>query len=494
MKDFHQVQRERIKYHAHPDKNTVHRSSLIVPEIPRCDAWIGFINHFLIKRGYKSVALKITAINKIGNLIDSLTIEINEARVYALNLTEMFSKFNASNYLIEFFSGKNLFIPFPAVIINHIGKDFCNVVHSYNRILNDVFENDQVNKTQVSEASLDLNVDKEYDTFFNFSSGMSEVKNSSLILSYEKNKKKIKKEIKVSLPRLSYKSFYLSKIFLKNINGGVIKIRQPKQNLFFGRLFAGIVNKKTKSFSANHTYYDTSQKKEYFSFPNSFRTYPFFKDFSNKITMYPIFSPNRLKVYIKVYSKKGTFFSKKINFLSTSSSPLTININEFVESKKLEDVSAFTLVADGSNGRIPTRVNHQLIYSEKSDQNSLKCSINTSLTNKSVFNPKNKKGFIWGQFINHKDYNSKIGFCFKSPDGKADELIIDFYNSKGKIMSKRKILSPKKSLILNSKEIFGVSKNLELNWYVVKCNRYDITAYAIHTNRVSGNSSGEHNF
>ena len=61
-------------------------------------------------------------------------------------------------------------------------------------------------------------------------------------------------------------------------------------------------------------------------------------------------------------------------------------------------------------------------------------------------------------------------------------------------MSKRKILSPKKSLILNSKEIFGVSKNLELNWYVVKCNRYDITAYAIHTNRVSGNSSGEHNF
>jgi len=494
MKDYHQVQRERIKYHAHPNKNTVHRSSLIVPDIPHCDAWIGFINHFLIKRGYKSVALKITAINKIGNLLDSLTIEINKPKVYSLNLTEMFSKFSASNYLIEFFSGENLFIPFPAVIINHIGKDFCNVVHSYNRILNDVFENDQVNKTQVSEASFDLSVNKKYDTFFNFSTGMSKVSNSSLFLSYEKNKQKINREIKVSLPRLSYKSFYLSKIFLKEINGGVVKIRQPKQNLFFGRLFAGVVNKKTKAFSANHTYYDTTKKKEYFALPNSFRTYPFFKDCTNKITMYPIFSPNKLKIYIKVYSGKKTLTSKRINFLSTSSSPLTINVNEFVESQNLKDVSAFTLVADGSNGRIPTRVNHQLIYSEISDQNSLKCSINTSLTNKSVFTPKNKKGFIWGQFINHKDYDSKIGFCFKSPEGKAVELSIDFYNSKGKFITKRKMLRPKKSLILNSNDILGNSRKLELNWYVAKCNRSDLTAYAVHTHRTSGNSSGEHNF
>ena len=108
MKDFHQVEKDRIKYHALPNKNTVHRSSLIVPDILNSEAWIGFINHFLIKRGYKSVALKISAINKIGYLLDTLTIEINEPKVYSFNLTKMFSKFNAANYLIEFFSGKNL--------------------------------------------------------------------------------------------------------------------------------------------------------------------------------------------------------------------------------------------------------------------------------------------------------------------------------------------------------------------------------------------------
>ena len=494
MKGFHQVQKDRIKYHARPNRNTVHRSSLMVTSMPNSETWIAFVNHFLIKRGYESVALKMSAINKTGYLLDSLTMEINKPKVYSINLTKIFARFNSTNYLIEFFSEKNLFIPFPAVIINHIGKDFCNVVHSYNRILNDVFENDQVNRTQVSEASFDLDINSKYDTFFNFSTGMSDVNNSPLFLSYEKNKKKIKKTIKVSLPRLSYKSFYLSKIFLKKLNGGVVKIKQPKQDLFFGRLLAGIINKKTKAFSANHTYYDSTKTREYFSSTNSLRTYPYFKDFTNKITMYPIFSPSKLKIYVKIFSKKGTFISKKMKFFSTSSFPLSININNLVESENLQDVSAFTLVADSSKGRIPTRVNHQLIYGDPSDKNPLKCSINTSLTNKNSFKPKSKKSFIWGQFINHIDYNSKIGFCFKSPEGKSELVNIDFYSSKGKFRSKKKILNPKESLIFSSKEISNSSKKIKLNWYVAKCDRQDLTAYAVHTHQLSGNSSGEHNF
>ena len=49
MKDYHKIQKDRIKYHAQPYKNTVHRSSLIAPELPYVDTWIGFVNHFLIK-------------------------------------------------------------------------------------------------------------------------------------------------------------------------------------------------------------------------------------------------------------------------------------------------------------------------------------------------------------------------------------------------------------------------------------------------------------
>ena len=67
MKDYHKIQKDRIKYHAQPYKNTVHRSSLIAPELPYVDTWIGFVNHFLIKRNYKSIALKISAVNNKSN-------------------------------------------------------------------------------------------------------------------------------------------------------------------------------------------------------------------------------------------------------------------------------------------------------------------------------------------------------------------------------------------------------------------------------------------
>ena len=111
-----------------------------------------------------------------------------------------------------------------------------------------------------------------------------------------------------------------------------------------------------------------------------------------------------------------------------------------------------------------------------------------------MFVPKKKKGFVWGQFISHKDYNSKIGFCFNSPEGKSEKINIDFYNSRGKFKSKRKILNPKKSLIFNANEILNNSRELELNWYVAKCIRSDLTAYSVHSHQLSGNFSGEHNF
>ena len=494
MKDIHQIQKDRIKYHLYPNKNTVHRSSLNVPNILGSQAWISFINHFLIKRGYKSVALKLSAIDKNGFLLDSMTIGIDKPKVYTFNLTGLFSKFKSKNYLVEFFSEKNLFIPFPAVIISHVGKDFCNVVHSYNRILNDVFENDQINKSQVSEAFIDLELNNNYDTFFNFSTGVIGLKNASLFLNYENGSKTINKEIKISLPRLSHKSFYISDIVPKKINRGIIKIKQPKQDLFYGRLLAGVINKKTKSFSANHSYYDSTSKKEYFSTPESYRTYPYFKDSINKIEMYPIFSPSQLSIQLKIFNKMGTFLSKKFKIVSPSKKPLGINVNKIVESENLKNVTAFSLVASSLNKKIPSRVNHQIIYGELKDKNLIKCSINVSLYNKSNFMPKNKKGLTWGQFISHKDYENKIAFCFGSSEGISEKVSIDFYNSNGLFKSITKKLNPKKSLIFNSNEIVKSSKNLKFNWFIAKSNRPDLTAYSINSNKLSGNFSGEHSF
>ena len=494
MKDYLQVQKDRVSYHFQPFKNTVHRSSLTAPNLPGADTWISFINHFLLKRGYKSIALKLSAVDKFGSLLDSKTIQIEKPKVYSLNLNSIFSSVKPNNFLVDFFSERNLFVPFPAVIISHLGRDFCNTVHSYNRILNDVFEDDKINKNHVSEASFDLKITDKYDTFFNLSSGISDLQNEKILISYEKNKFKINKKIKVSLPRLSYKSFYLSKIFPKNLEGGIVKIRQPKQKLFYGRMLAGRMNKKTGAFSANHSYYDSSKTKEYFKSSESFRTYPYFEKFTNQITMYPVFSPSKLDIKIKIYSNGKEYLSPNFKFSSSSSVPLNIIVNDFVDTKKLKGVTAFTIIANTKNGKIPTRLNHQLVYGHTNRSNSLRCSINVSLTNKEVFVPKKRTSFVWGQIINHKNYRSKLGFCFKTSEGKDEKVKITFYNDKGQAKSFTKSLNPKKSIILDTNKIFGNSKKFQFYWYTAKSLKPNLSAYAFHVNKISGNSSGEHNF
>lgn len=494
MKDYLQVQKDRINYHFQPFKNTVHRSSLTAPNLPEANTWVSFINHFLMKRGYKSVALKLSAVNKFGKLLDSRTIQIEEPKVYSFNLNKIFNNLKINNFLIDFYSGKNLFIPFPAVIITHLGKDFCNTVHSYNRVLNDIFEDDKINKNYVSEASFDLKINKKYDTFFNLSSGILDLKNEEVLISYVKNKFKISKKIKVSVPRLSYKSFYLSKILSNNLEGGIVKIHQPKQKLFYGRMLAGRINKKTGAFSANHSYYDSSKTKEYFQSSQSLRTYPYFENFTNQITMYPVFSPSKLDIKIMIFSGGNTFISPKFKFSSNSLKPLNIIINDFVALKKLKNVSAFTLIAESNGRKIPTRLNHQLIYGNINKNNSLQCSINVSLTNQKVFIPKGKTSFTWGQVINHKDYDSKLGICFKSSNGKNEKVKIKFYNNLGLVKSFSKNLNTKKSIIVDINKLFGNSKNFKFYWYTAKSSNPNLSAYAFHVNKISGNSSGEHNF
>ena len=90
-----------------------------------------------------------------------------------------------------------------------------------------------------------------------------------------------KKEIFIDQKKLTNKNYFISEIFnTQDINNGaVLIISQPKQQMFYGRLLSGIIEKKTKAFSANHSFYDSSSTEEYFDNSISQRTYPFFKDY-----------------------------------------------------------------------------------------------------------------------------------------------------------------------------------------------------------------------
>jgi len=500
MKSYLEVEKNRISSHQNfnINKNTVHRSSLIVPKLKGAYTSISFLNHFLLKRNYKDVVIKIIAVDINGNYVDDLTTNIDEPKVYFLPLDKMFGNLKINNYLIEFFTSKNLYIPYPAVMINHIGKNFCSVVHAFNRVLNDVFEDDKINSLAAPEAAIDVYSDKKYETFINFASGQQSIKDK-LKFEYQRENKKIQKLVKINLPRFSHKSFVLSKVFNKNLNGGVLKISQPKQKMFYGRLFGGVKNIKTNNFSANHSYYCSNDLKEYFNTQTCYRTYPYFENFTNNIIVYPIMSPSKISFKIKILSNGKEFISDEKILNSPSGKEIKFDIDKIIFKEKLSKVTAFTLIGNTKNNKIPSRVNLQAIYGSSDKKNKIKGSVNTSMLNNKMFVSKNKTKVVWGQIISDADYVSKLGFVFGDPSGEKDSLSIDIYSEKGFVRNINKVLKPNESFQLTSKDIINNKKinshkNSKLYWYLAKSKRHDLTAFSFHYNKISGDGSGEHGF
>src|SRR5262245_60080105 len=122
-----EAERRRARLPGEAASNTIHRSSLLVPHFPGFRSIISFLNHFLIKREIAHGACLITAIDGAGRRLGQKTITVDEPRVYWLDLGTVLPDPAANNFLVEFFSSQNLAIPFPAVMINHLGHDTFNM-------------------------------------------------------------------------------------------------------------------------------------------------------------------------------------------------------------------------------------------------------------------------------------------------------------------------------------------------------------------------------
>jgi len=400
MKKFKQVEKDRKSYHRDPSINGVHRSSLLVPQIDGCETEISFLNHFLIKRNYSRVCCRMTGIDSSGNRIQSTSRDIILPQVYSFKLSRMFER-QAVAYSVEFFCADNLFVPFPAVMINHYGEGFVNTVHAYNRVLNDVFEDDAINLHNVAEASIDVEVSAQRDTFVIFQAGQFAC-DGTISFELMVNGDRYSAEKQISVPRFCCQQFFLSEIFaLNEIKGGVLRVRQPQQNLFFGRILAGQKDLKSSAFSANHSYYDSSKVEEYWGeSAASQRCYPFFPDLENRIRMYPIQSPSRIAMSLVAFDSYGEQIVRLNlgNISSPSSEFLDCNVTAALEERSvdIDSVSAFEVIAVADEGRVPTRINHQLIYGQK---DALCASINVSLANPGEFSARGRQKMCWGQMV-----------------------------------------------------------------------------------------------
>lgn len=500
MKQYKEVEATRIQYHKNPTMNSVHRASLMVPELPDTHASISFLNHFLLKRKYPNVACKITPIDVHGKKVESCLYNIDKPIVYTIPLTKM-ADTQISNYLIEFFAAENLFIPYPAVMINHHGNGFINQVHSFNRILNDIFEDDSINKTQVKEASVDVVLDNKTDTFLLFTAGPLHC-NAPLEVEITTLEKTYKKTLNMVLPRFGIEKISIKNTFHEIPNGvkGILKAKQPQQLLFYGRILTGQCTS-DGAFSANHSYYDSSTAPEYWNDNRpSQRFYPFFSNLDNIIRMYPIMSPSNLMLSISLYAKDGSQLAEKQfgDLTSPDNRFLNVNVNSLVSEANVisDDVSTFAVTVRASE-KMPTRVSHQLVYGA----GALNTSINISLHNPNVFVPEGKKSFKWGQAIVGSDYDSFVGIVADSCENpliNTHEANVKFYDDTGEILQKNFSIPNGSAVKLHvNQELKDQLKNtndVKYIWITIDSEHHGMNFFSVAYNRVTKHCSGDHGF
>ena len=492
MKTFKDVEKTRQAYHKSKQHNSVHRSSLLVPNLQGTEATISFLNHFLIKRNYRHIACCVTAIDEQGSKIQSVMTDVNEAKIYSINLRELES--NAHNYLVEFFASENLFIPFPAVMINHYNDNFFNIVHAYNRILNSPFEDSEINSNHVSEAGIGVRIDDDYDTFFLLSSGIQPVQ-GEIIISLHCEDQMYQKSLPCELARMSHKMFRVGEIF-PHFSGknATLKILQPKQFMFYGRVLTGQI-KKTGEFGANHSYYDCSEFPEYWDNAEpSTGLYPFFKGLDPILRFDPIISPGTYRISIGFHDAKGQILKKgqvaSIKTPGNASANILIHHVLSQWSIEADDVSSFSVEVSPLSGTTPTRVNHQLIYGK----GQLEASINVSLDNPNVFLPKSKTSFKWGQIPVQEDIDCYLGIVNLSRAG-TFPCKISFYGEEGLHAQETFEIAPFGSETYyfdhDNDQATKVRRN---SWFVVESSSPNIQAFIVTCHKNTHHCSGEHSF
>lgn len=500
MKRFKEVEATRRAYHQDAGLNSVHRSSLLVPEMPGAEAEISFVNHFLIKRGYGNVACRVTAIDPEGRRLESRLHPITEPRVYTVPLSGMVAD-PVATYLVEFFAAENLFIPFPAVMVNHRGPGFLNTVHAYNRVLNDVFEDDAVNAVKVREASIDTAADAETDTFVLFSAGQSACRGEVEIeLLTEAGRHAA--TVPVEVPRFANRRISLREALPGLAPGtpGVLKVRQPAQFLFYGRMLAG-QRRSDGAFTANHSYYDSSETEEYWEDGRpSARRYPFFAELENRIRMYPVMSRGVLRVGLDLHGRDGALLAELPagELESPGARYLDVSVNRLAEERGIApgDVSAFAVRAEAARGGVPTRVNHQLVQGA----GGLQASINVSLHNPNVFTPEGKTGFTWGQVPVGGGVRAWLGIVNGVPGRPAGDVEAVFYGVEGELARRRWRLPAEGALVLDAAAELAPelarrpAEGTQYVWYSLAGAHADLSAFVASRHDASGHCCGEHSF
>jgi hypothetical protein len=504
----------------------VFRSSAIFPVIQQngVSSRILFMGYWILKRNIREISAIISLRNTAGALLARSTLIIQQAKTFRIELADELERAGLGKNAdfigsleIEFFSTQNLFFPFPAVVINYYGPHFSTVVHTAQRVYNDIEDRIRNSQTEVPEAGFNLYADEEREPFIGLINGCYPVPESTMnlqLINHEQKEKKCQIKLGALAPyetRWIYPAHHCDLQTFFSGKPGSAKINF-QVDWIFPRLVVGNFHKNIPALTITHTYYDCSQaasdtdywRPEEPGWHVASLMVPgeLAKNHFTNIYFYPIYSPSSFAIDIEIYNSQGKLLASKRDAALIDAPKFEVHrlpLKEICKELKIDDQTdyALRLIARPINGgKVPARIKIGLDVGVNDTQTP--CNICTNLQ---PFNPslENKPtSFRWSPVLADQP-KATIWLMNSSPSvdyQRQAELNLTFFRETDDQTITRTLTLPPHGF-----DVIYVAQDRELNdffqnqvgWMTLTTNNPYISTYYFAEN-ASGVVGGDHGF
>ncbi|MBP1993976.1 hypothetical protein [Paenibacillus eucommiae] len=504
------------------------RSSAIFPVIhlPGITTRICYLGYWMIKRSIGQIHSVVTLRTSDGDILYRSNKLIEEPRAYRIEFSELLKKLDLEEHIeflgsleVEFFSAHDLVFPYPAVVVNYYGPGFSSVVHTSQRIFNDIEDRSSNLEVMVPEAGFTIYVTDDREPFFTFINGFEQVNEGTVkMLFYNHRQEVLEQELLIPelLPyqtTMIYPSHSLDLLGFLDGMPGTAKITFDVKWVF-PRIIAGNYQKSLNAVSVTHTYYDCSGADSDSDYWDEAQTDSGYHGASlmiplsilderfTNVHLYPIYSPSEFELDVEIYSSNGTLLAAELqtrHLLSPGGRMEIIELKSICSRLGIvqEQAKGAKLIARPVQGsRLPARIKIGLDYGINAA--ALPCNI---CKNMEVWNPRleqKKRSFHWAPVLADQA-DSVVWLVNSAPiiqyDKEAEVQLTFYREADTNTLIRHMYIAP------NGTEYIRLSEDEELQiffrghigWYTaISANPYLATYYLSESS--SGVVGGDHDF
>jgi len=263
------IKKEFFKHNEPTLKVPITRTSAVFyfMESNQVSTQIHFMNYWLEKRNNQDILLKISIRAMSGLKLFEHEKKIFDIGAHIIHLKDILKMFSSDeNYYegsieLEFFSKQNLFIPFPALVVRYIGKNWHTSAHSTQRhfSIDSGDTEERINDLiEAEEGNITIHDNKNYEPFFIIHNGKRNLNNEKLLITItsKSGKEIISSPIFLDWSSFQTRVFNLTDLinFRSFLEGeiGTFRVKFTASGIF-ARIIAGYRSPKDGHWSIDHT-------------------------------------------------------------------------------------------------------------------------------------------------------------------------------------------------------------------------------------------------